>query len=59
MQLSVTPHEIAKHMVDELGHHQAMEESRLRKDRCTCNTLSSIWENISSALEELHPGERR
>ena len=59
MQLTVTPHEIAQHMIEELGHNQAMEETRRRLDTCQSNSLSDIWQNISNALEDLHPGERR
>ena len=59
MQMSVSPKEIAEHLVDELGHSKAIETYKYHLGRCNEIETETVWNNIGSALESLHPGSKR
>jgi len=59
MQMSVSPKEIAEHLVDELGHSKAVETYKHHLGRCGSGETENVWNNIGSALESMHPGEKR
>ncbi|MDV7340185.1 hypothetical protein RYZ26_11310 [Terasakiella sp. A23] len=59
MKMSVTPKEIAEHLIDELGHQQAIEAYRHHLSRCRDSETQGIWTNIGQVLESINPAEKR
>ncbi|WP_156950695.1 hypothetical protein [Terasakiella pusilla] len=57
MRMSVTPQEIAQHLVEELGHQEALEAYRTHLSRCYDPETAGVWTNIGQALESLNPTE--
>ncbi len=53
MQMSVSPLEIAEHLVQELGHKQAFETFKHHANRCKVEETRSIWEKIGSEITRL------
>ena len=59
MKMSVTPREIAEHLVEELGHQKALEECRHHLSRCHDPETAGVWTNIGQHLESYNPAEKR
>jgi hypothetical protein len=59
MQMSVSPKEIAEHLVSELGHPKAVETYKYHLGRCIESETAQVWNNIGSALESMQPGSKR
>ncbi len=59
MQMTVSPKEIADHLVSELGHTNAIETCKYHLSRCKEEETASVWTNISHALNNISPGEKR
>lgn len=59
MKMSVSPREIAEHLVEELGHTQALETCRHHLGRCDNPETAGIWTNIGQVLETITPAEKR
>lgn len=53
MKMSVSPQEIAEHLVQELGHKQAFETYKHHSSRCKDNQTRTIWDNIGSEISRL------
>jgi hypothetical protein len=53
MQMSVSPQEIAEHLVQELGHKQALETFKHHSSRCKDDQIRSIWDTIGSEITRL------
>ena len=51
MRMSVTPSEIAQHLVDEMGHTAAIEAYQYHLGRCIDDETAGIWSNIGKALQ--------
>ncbi|WP_135076791.1 hypothetical protein [Terasakiella sp. SH-1] len=58
MKMSVSPKEIAQHLIEEHGHSQAIEKYRYHLNRCQDQETASVWQNIGTALESLKHGEQ-
>ncbi|NVK17606.1 MAG: hypothetical protein HWE30_02795 [Methylocystaceae bacterium] len=59
MKMSVTPREIAEHLVEELGHQKALETCRHHLGRCYSPETAGIWSNIGQVLETYPLPEHR
>lgn len=59
MRLSVTPEEMAKQMIEELGFNQASRDCEFFKNIPGDDDKQKIWCDISSAINNAHPGEHR
>lgn len=55
MKMSVSPKEIAEHLVEELGHQKAMEECEKRINRCYDEKTRGIWQHIGTHLQNRYP----
>lgn len=53
MRMSVTPSEIAQHLVKELGHTAAIETFKYHLGRCIDDETAGIWSNIGKALQNM------
>ena len=53
MRMSVSPKEIAEHLIQEFGHAKAMEEYHYHLNRCIDNETASVWQNIGTAIETM------
>ncbi|NVJ90148.1 MAG: hypothetical protein HWE34_00740 [Methylocystaceae bacterium] len=53
MQMSVSPQEIAEHLVQELGHKQAFETFKHHASRCREDETRTIWDKIGSEINRL------
>ncbi len=53
MRMSVSPQEIAQHLVEEHGHAKALEEYRYHLGRCHDDETTGIWENIGNFLQTM------
>lgn len=59
MRMTVSPAEIAKHLIDELGHQKASEACKYHLGRCIDDETTSVWVNIGNAVDSMKPGEKR
>lgn len=55
MRMSVTPQEIAKHLVEEMGHQEAVAAYEYHLSRCIDDETASVWSNIGQALKTMQP----
>lgn len=61
MKMSVSPQEIAEHLVEELGHQEALQECRYHLDRCRhlpSDRTAKIWQNINMAVQAMPMAEQ-
>lgn len=59
MKMSVTPQEIAEHLVKELGYQQALDASKRHLERCYDPETAGVWTNIGQALQNINPTDKR
>lgn len=58
MRLSVSPTDIALHLIEEQGYEEAVAQARTEVDKCVCHKARSIWQEIGEALMELEIHEK-
>ncbi|SCA57630.1 hypothetical protein MTBPR1_60143 [Candidatus Terasakiella magnetica] len=58
MKMSVSPKEIAEHLIDEYGHSKAVEKYQYHLNRCHDQETTSVWQNIGTAIESMKPLEQ-
>lgn len=59
MQMTVSPKEIAEHLVSELGHKKAIEAYQYHLGRCIDAETTQVWTNIGDAITNMPPGDKR
>ena len=59
MRMTVSPKEIADHLVQELGHTKAIEACEYHLSRCKDDETASVWTNIGNALSNLPAADKR
>jgi len=59
MKMSVSPIEIAEHLISELGPQKALETYRYHLGRCIDEETAGIWTNIGSAIEAINTTDKR
>jgi len=61
MKMSVSTQEIAEHLVEELGHQEALQKCRYHLDRCRRlpgDKTANIWQNIDMAVQAMPVAEQ-
>jgi len=59
MRMSVTPQEIAQHLVEELGHQEALEAYRTHLSRCYDPETAGVLTAIGRVVASLNPTAAR
>ena len=55
MQLTVSPKDIAEHLIREYGHEAARDEFIKRFGNCGDEVVNQIWQQIGDAIEYMTP----